>query len=122
MPVFVRRPYRLFAAPCQLSDSIPVILLMANTKTIMLQIISSILMITLLTTGAVAQSGKLKDVAQCNGENQASAEAQIAGCTALIGSGLENAQTLTIAYNNRGNAYVNKGEYRLAIQDYMESI
>ena len=76
----------------------------------------------LLVTWAAAQSAKLKNVDLCNGVDRTSAEPQIMGCTALIKSGLENSQTLVIAYNNRGNAYTSKGEYELAIRDYDELI
>ena len=84
--------------------------------------VASTLMLMLLVTWAAAQSTKLKNVDLCNGVDRTSAEPQIIGCTALIESGLENSQTLVIAYNNRGNAYTSKGEYELAIQDYDESI
>lgn len=80
------------------------------------------LMLILLATGAVAQNTKLLNVESCNGGSKMSAESQITGCTALIDSGLENSQTLVVAYNNRGNAHTRRGEYDLAIKDYDECI
>ena len=47
---------------------------------------------------------------------------QIVGAPHSSSSGKETAQTLAIAYNNRGNAYTGKGEYDRAIQDYDQSI
>src|SRR3984885_2122000 len=82
--------------------------------------VASILMLILLVTRIAAQS--TNDVDLCNGKDRTSAEPQIAGCTALIKSNQQNPQILAIAYNNRGNAYTDKGEYELAIQDYDESI
>ncbi len=95
---------------------------MSKTVRVAIHFVLCGLMTALPASGAVAQSGKLKDVAFCNGVDHAPSDTQIAGCTSLIESGLENALTLMIAYNNRGNAYVSKGEHRLAIQDYIESI
>src|SRR5664279_5603018 len=68
------------------------------------------------------QSTKLENVAACNGEPRATFEAQIGGCTVLIEGGLENPQTLVIAYLNRGDALVGQGKYDLAIKDFEESI
>jgi tetratricopeptide (TPR) repeat protein len=68
------------------------------------------------------QTTKLKNVDLCNDVDRTSVESQTSGCTTLIESGLETPQTLVIAYNNRGNAYIAKGKYDLAIKDYDESI
>lgn len=81
-----------------------------------------ILMSIFLAPEAVAQNTKLMNVESCNGGSNISAESQINGCTALIDSGLENSQTLVVAYNNRGNAHTRREEYDLAIKDYDECI
>jgi len=92
--------------------------------------VASTLILTSLVTWTAAQgtktqtpqSTKLKNVDLCNDAEHGSSESQTTGCTTLIESGLENPQTLVIAYNNRGNAYITKGKYDLAIKDYDESI
>lgn len=76
----------------------------------------------MLVTWAAAQGQKLSNVDLCNGNDRTSADPQIVGCTALIKAHAENPKVLVIAYNNRGNAYTDKGQYDLAIQDYDESI
>ena len=78
----------------------------------------------LLSLGGVAgaQRPMLKNIELCNGVDRTSPDIQIDGCTSLINSGKQTTQTLVIAYNNRGNAYVAKGEYDRAIQDYDQSI
>jgi tetratricopeptide (TPR) repeat protein len=73
-------------------------------------------------TWAAAQSPKFSNVDLCNGRDVKSLETQITGCTALIKSDVTNSHVLSIAFNNRGNAYTRKGEYELAIHDYGEAI
>jgi tetratricopeptide (TPR) repeat protein len=80
----------------------------------------SIQLLALLVTGAAAQSPS--DVDTCNGKGRRSPDSQIAGCTTLLESDVDNPQINAIAHNNRGNAYTAKGEYDHAIQDYDESI
>jgi tetratricopeptide (TPR) repeat protein len=46
----------------------------------------------------------------------------IGACTALIQSGSETTTNLSIAYNNRGADYKDKGEYARAIQDFDQAI
>ncbi|MFZ0668751.1 MAG: tetratricopeptide repeat protein, partial [Pseudolabrys sp.] len=78
----------------------------------------------LLSLGGVATAQRplLKSIELCNGADRTSPDIQIDGCTSLINSGNQTTQTLVIAYNNRGNAYVAKGEYDRAIQEYDQSI
>ena len=65
----------------------------------------------------------LKAMGLCNGlDRQGGPDSQINGCTALVDSDQKTAQTLAHAYNNRGNAYSVKGDYDLAIKDYVEAI
>ena len=47
---------------------------------------------------------------------------QISGCSAMIRSGEYSGKNLAIAYNNRGSAYGNLGEYRRAIEDYDQTL
>ncbi len=79
-------------------------------------------MLLLLGTVTPAQSPRLKSVDLCNGKDRTSPERQITGCTALIDSGSETAHVLTIAHNNRGNAYMAKGEHDRGMQDYDKAI
>jgi tetratricopeptide (TPR) repeat protein len=77
-------------------------------------------------TCALAQAPKLvaieKNIELCSRADSKSADNQIKGCTAIIQSNGNTPRTLAIAYNNRGNAYVTKSEYDLAIRDFDESI
>src|SRR5262249_43989414 len=80
------------------------------------------------------QSPRLKNIELCNGGTRASPDSpirrsdrtspdlQIRGCTALIDLGDEKPYVLSIAHNNRGNAYAAKGDYARAIENYDESI
>jgi tetratricopeptide (TPR) repeat protein len=43
---------------------------------------------------------------------------QIEGCTSIISAARETRTNMAIAYNNRGNAYVDKKQYELALSDY----
>ena len=85
-------------------------------------VVASSLMLLLLAAPASAQSPRPKNVNLCNGVDRTSPEPQIAGCTALIDSGEETALVMAIAHNNRGNAYLAKGEHDRAIRDYNEAI
>ncbi len=68
----------------------------------------------LFATSAAAQGPKLSDIQKnierCNRTDFKSADEQISGCTALIQSDGNTPRSLGIAYNNRGNAFVTKGE------------
>lgn len=46
----------------------------------------------------------------------------IAGCTAMLQSGLETQEHIARAFSNRGGAYVRKRQYDLAIQDLDQAI
>ncbi len=73
-------------------------------------------------TWAVAQSTTLKNLDGCNGADGTPVLAQIAACTAIIEGNVENARTIAIAHNNRGNAQASQGKYDLAIGDFDKSI
>jgi tetratricopeptide (TPR) repeat protein len=93
-----------------------------DTSRFVMRVATSALTLMLAATWAAAQSPNLSNIDLCNGRDRTSAEPQIIGCTALIKSDVNNSHILAIAHNNRGDAYVGKGEYDLAIQDYDESI
>ena len=80
----------------------------------------------LLGSLAAAQNAKKSDYLAntqlCNGSDRTSLAARIDGCTALIDSGQATTTALTIAYNNRGNAYTVKGDLDRAILDFDQSI
>ena len=79
-------------------------------------------MLMWLLAPVAAEVSDLAYVEACNGKNRTSAEPQIAACTALIDANADNPKVLAIAHNNRGNAYIRKGEYEQAIKDYDEAI
>src|SRR5215831_7925220 len=58
----------------------------------------------------------------CANKEKASPDLQIGGCTTVIQSGKESQKNLSIAFNNRGNAYHAKGDDDRAVADYNESI
>src|SRR5262249_30325996 len=78
---------------------------------------SALMLLLLGGVGAAQRPQLLKNVELCNGADRTSPDLQIDGCTALIKSGAQTPQSLIIAYNNRGNAYMAKGEYDRAVQD-----
>ena len=85
-----------------------------------------ILILLLIGSPAAAQDPKpkhnlLENLALCNGIDRTSPELQIDGCTAVIDSG-ERTPAAAIAYNNRGDAYAEKGDYDRAVQDFDQSI
>jgi tetratricopeptide (TPR) repeat protein len=49
-------------------------------------------------------------------------DTMIDGCTAVIQSGREPPEKLATAFDNRGLAYKNKGQYERALQDYEQAI
>ena len=77
----------------------------------------------LLATPAAAQQpprndNYLKSIELCNRMDRAAPDTRISGCTALIDGGYGTTAALAIAHNNRGNAYIAKGELDRAIQDF----
>ena len=67
--------------------------------------------------GAMAQQ-----LRWCEGGDGASPDDQIAGCTAVIRSGIPNDKELAALFNYRGVAYKAKGDLDHAIADYTEAI
>ncbi len=80
-----------------------------------LSLIAVVLFVSSLT--APARAGMVE---YCN--HMRDPDLGIGGCTAVIRSGEYSGKNLAIAYNNRGNAYANLGEYRRAIQDYDQAL
>jgi tetratricopeptide (TPR) repeat protein len=83
--------------------------------------------ILLLGSPAAAQNSEptnnyLRNIEVCNGPHRTSLEPRINGCTAFIDSGQGTTAALATAHNNRGNAYITKGDYDRAIQDFDQSI
>ena len=66
---------------------------------------------------APARAGMLEDCEQDRDPDLA-----ISACTAVIRSGEWQGQELAWAYNNRGLAYANLGEYGRAIEDYDQAL
>jgi hypothetical protein len=60
--------------------------------------------------GLAAPAGALSDqqIRWCNGEDHATPDLMIKGCTGLIRSGKFSGQDLAVAYTNRGSAYDDK--------------
>lgn len=73
---------------------------------------------TLLDT-ARAQNTREENLALCKGEDVGR---KMYGCSALIDSGQETAETLAIAYVNRGNALEGNGQIDLALADYEKAL
>jgi len=53
----------------------------------------------------------------CEGKDNATPDAQVTACTALIQSGKYTGHNLAIVFNNRCSAYFDKGSYDLAMKD-----
>src|SRR5690348_2749181 len=81
----------------------------------------ALLLGTLIATSAPAQD-VLSNVELCNGRDRSSPEPQIRGCSELIKTNGDNVLILSLAYNNRGNAYTTQGQYDLAMEDYNKAI
>jgi tetratricopeptide (TPR) repeat protein len=58
----------------------------------------------------------------CTGNSGIDWDIQIGACTAEIQSGRWQGKDLAFAFNSRGLAYANKGQYDRAIQDYDQAI
>ena len=59
---------------------------------------------------------------QCEGEDGATIDQRIAGCSAVIKASKDKGEKLAEAFHNRGIAYRFKGDYDRAIQDYSQAI
>src|ERR1700688_1704642 len=72
------------------------------------------------TGPAWAQSDQQID--WCNGNDNATPELSVSGCTAMIQSGEHTGDELAIVFNNRGLAYFEDGQSERASQDYDQAI
>ena len=85
-----------------------------------------VLALLLFAAAAAAQTPRkdsfLRDIELCNRMDRTALESRIAGCTALIDAGHGTTTAQAIAHNNRGNAYIAKGDFDRAIQDFDRSI
>lgn len=75
-----------------------------------------------LSYGEAARAQSDQEMSWCSGKNNATADQQIGGCTALIQSGTFTGHVLALIFSNRGAAHKNKGETDRAIQDYDQAI
>ncbi len=76
----------------------------------------------LLLVAAAATAQTPQERRWCEGEEAATADQRIAGCSAVIKAGREKSDQLAEAFNNRGIAYRLKGDYERALQDYGQAI
>jgi tetratricopeptide (TPR) repeat protein len=58
----------------------------------------------------------------CQGGEGIWPEMRISGCSEVIKSGKESGTNLATAYYNRGNAHLQKSEYRKAIDDFTQAL
>ena len=70
---------------------------------------------------ALAACSGLDDAKKC-AERTGDPELDVDYCTRAIDSGNLSNEGLGTTFNNRGNAYLGKGEYDLAIADYNQAI
>jgi tetratricopeptide (TPR) repeat protein len=92
----------------------------------MIRITALALLLPLFAASAAAQTAKkgsyLASIALCNRTDRSALDARISGCTVLIDAAYGTTAALAIAYNNRGNAYIAKGDFDRAIEDFDRSI
>ena len=79
----------------------------------------AVLVAGILLVASAARADPKKDWDDCASND---AERSIAGCTNIIKLGKDTKPNLAIAYANRGNDYLNKGDYAHAISDYTQSL
>jgi tetratricopeptide (TPR) repeat protein len=80
----------------------------------------SMLVGILLAGAAHAQTAQERQ--WCEGEEEATIDQRIDGCSAVIKAGRGKGEKLAEAFGKRGLAYRLKGEYDRAIQDYNQAI
>jgi tetratricopeptide (TPR) repeat protein len=77
--------------------------------------------VTTMMLPAATCAQQSDDRGRCLAREGVSPEQKLESCTAVIKSGAPS-QGLAAAYANRGNAYLNRGNYDRAIEDYNEEI
>ena len=80
----------------------------------------SLILVLLGTASILVAQTSDENWKHCSTENNP--DAKIAGCAAIIQSGQVKGAELAMAFNNRGIAYSNKGDYDHAISDFTEAI
>jgi tetratricopeptide (TPR) repeat protein len=76
----------------------------------------------ILLAGAAAHAQTTQERRWCEGEEAATIDQRIDGCSAVIEAGRDKGEKLAQAFGNRALAYRLKGEYDRAIQDYSQAI
>lgn len=77
---------------------------------------------TVLTAASPAFAQRDRNWRECQGFDGVTPAQGIAACDRIIDSGNETANSLSAAYNNRGNRNFDRQEYELALKDYNESL
>ncbi len=75
--------------------------------------------LTAMLAGPALGQTRQQNADHCRDNNP---DLSIGGCTALIQSGHETNEALAVAFNNRGNAYLNKGDSNRAMADLNQAI
>src|SRR6516164_2347978 len=75
-----------------------------------------------LLAGASALAQTPQERGWCEGEDAATVDQRIDGCSAVIKAARDKGDKLAEAFNNRGVAYRLKGDYDRAIADYNQAI
>jgi tetratricopeptide (TPR) repeat protein len=81
--------------------------------------VAALLMLVMLAGPLSVSRAVADDAGVCN---HASGDEAIAACTRAIDSGSWRGPDLALAYDNRGNAYLAKGDNDRAVADYDEAI
>lgn len=63
-----------------------------------------------------------QEIGWCNGQDDATREQSISGCTAMMKSGAYSGEDLAIILNNRALAYLKSGQLESAVQDYDQAM
>jgi tetratricopeptide (TPR) repeat protein len=85
-------------------------------------IFAFVLAVIAVAAGAPALAQKPEERRWCDGEDAATPDQRITGCSAVIRAGRDRSEKLAEAFNNRGLAYRLKGDLERAIQDYGQAI
>jgi tetratricopeptide (TPR) repeat protein len=80
------------------------------------------LAVATLCLGPPARAQTQEQLSWCKGENGATPDRQISGCTAVIQSGKFQGKNLATAFSLRGGAYSKKKDWDRAIADHSEAI
>src|SRR6516164_2690978 len=75
-----------------------------------------------ILTGASALAQTPQERGWCEGEDAATVDQRIDGCSAVIKAARDKGDKLAEAFNNRGVGYRLKGDYDRAIADYNQAI